>query len=85
MAKGAAVIKQEDIGGYYLYSDGYSSWGIGTLRNFEFPIKINKELHNKSTEDKLKYYQETMAAKNAKEKEAADKEREEAKANRKSK
>jgi hypothetical protein len=44
--------------GYWLYNDGYSCWGYPLIRYGQSPIEIDKETHNQTKEEKVKYWQD---------------------------
>lgn len=42
--------------GYWLYSDGWTVWGIAILRNGEKPIKIDQQTFKETIEKRLEHY-----------------------------
>ena len=64
-ANQAGIKEQNDNSnrhGYWVYSDGYSYWGIGLYRYQEIPLKCSKELHeNPDKEAKIAWHKEESA------------------------
>ena len=61
--KTKTVNTNDHVCNYWMYEDGHTYWGVGLYRFGKLPMKTTKEMHIKTTEEKVAWYLEQTVSK----------------------